>query len=190
MAAAFIAGAFVASPELRAYAAATITSADIVNETIKSEDIKNGEVKTSDLAGNAVTAAKIKDGEVTATEIATDAVGAAEIATNAVGASEIVGVNQLLFKECPITISTTAIPGNGFSTQCSVPGTEVGNVAVASVSGPPQAPAHCFAVTAVVAIADAVEVAVKNTCNISAAPGAINIAIVVFDTSKVITPPI
>lgn len=38
VAATFMAGAFIASPELRAYAASTITSADIV-ETIQSVDI-------------------------------------------------------------------------------------------------------------------------------------------------------
>ena len=40
--AAFIAGAFVASPELRAYAANTIGSSDIIDESILSQDIKNG----------------------------------------------------------------------------------------------------------------------------------------------------
>lgn len=73
--AAFVAGSFVASPELRAYAAATITSADIVNETIQSVDIKDGEVKSSDIAANAVKSS----------EIATDAVGSSEIGANAVG---------------------------------------------------------------------------------------------------------
>jgi hypothetical protein len=34
IAAAFIAGAFVASPELRAYAANTVGSADIINESV------------------------------------------------------------------------------------------------------------------------------------------------------------
>lgn len=48
--AAFVAGSFVASPELRAHAANTVFSTDIVD----------GEVKTADLASNAVTAAKVK----------------------------------------------------------------------------------------------------------------------------------
>jgi hypothetical protein len=74
---AFVAGSFVASPELRAYAANTVFSSDIVD----------GEVKTPDLANNAVTAAKIKDSEVKAAEIAANAVGSSEIATNAVGAA-------------------------------------------------------------------------------------------------------
>jgi hypothetical protein len=89
--AAFVAGSFVASPELRAYAANTVFSTDIVD----------GQVKTADLAGNAVTAAKIKDGEVKAAEIATDAVGAAEIA----------GVTKLLFGECTVTVNTPIAAG-------------------------------------------------------------------------------
>jgi hypothetical protein len=60
--AAFATGAFAVSPELRAYAAATITSADIVNSTIQSEDIKNGQVKNADLGSNAVTGGKVLNG--------------------------------------------------------------------------------------------------------------------------------
>jgi hypothetical protein len=88
-AAMFMAGAFLASPELRAYAA----------NTVFSTDIKDGEVKTPDLANNAVTSAKIKDGEVKTDDIAPSAIGslrikdndvkAQDIAPNAVGASEI-----------------------------------------------------------------------------------------------------
>jgi hypothetical protein len=88
--AAFIAGEFIASPELRAYAANTVFSTDIVD----------GEVKTADLANNAVTAAKVKDGEIKAAEIATNAVGSSGIATDAVGAAEIVDVSRLLFGQC------------------------------------------------------------------------------------------
>ena len=80
MVAAPAAGSFVASPELRAYAANTVFSADIVD----------GEVKTADLAANAVTARKIRDNEVKAAKIATDAVGAAELQ----------GVTKLLFGQC------------------------------------------------------------------------------------------
>jgi len=56
---AFIAGTFVASPELRAYAANTVCSSDIIDESILSQDIKNGEVKNSNIAQNAVTISKI-----------------------------------------------------------------------------------------------------------------------------------
>ena len=80
---AFVAGSFVASPELRVYAANTVFSSDIVD----------GEVKTADLANNAITAGKIKDSEVKSAEIATDAVGAAELQ----------GVTKLLFGECKLT---------------------------------------------------------------------------------------
>lgn len=62
--AAFVAGAFVASPELRAYAANTVGSADIINNSIQSVDIKDGEVKTNDIASGAVTGLKIRDGTI------------------------------------------------------------------------------------------------------------------------------
>lgn len=71
----FIAGAFIASPELRAFAANTVGSADIINNSIQSVDIKDGEVK------------------------------AADIATDAVGAAELQGVTKLLFGECVLNSS-------------------------------------------------------------------------------------
>jgi hypothetical protein len=79
LAAMFMAGAFLASPELRAYAANTIRSTDIVD----------GQVMTADLANNAVTSAKIKDGEVKAADIAGSAVNSAKIAAGGVVNSDI-----------------------------------------------------------------------------------------------------
>jgi hypothetical protein len=77
--AAFVAGAFVASPELRAYAANTIASTDIIDGEVKTPDlatnavtaakIKDGEVKTAELGGNSVTTTKIKDGGITAVDV-------------------------------------------------------------------------------------------------------------------------
>lgn len=63
--AAFVAGSFVASPELRAYAAATIGSADIIDESIQSVDIKNGQVKSVDIATSGVRASDIAKDVVT-----------------------------------------------------------------------------------------------------------------------------
>ena len=94
--AAFVAGAFVASPELRAYAANTVGSGDIINNSIQSVDIKDGQIMTVDLAQASVTNGKIKDGEVRAEEIATDAVGA----------SELQGVTKLIFADCNVPAST------------------------------------------------------------------------------------
>jgi hypothetical protein len=70
LAVAFVAGSFIASPELRAYAANTIGSSDIINESILSEDIKNSQIKASD------------------------------IAPDAVGGSELQGVSKILFGVC------------------------------------------------------------------------------------------
>jgi hypothetical protein len=75
----FMAGAFLASPELRAYAANTIRSTDIVD----------GQVMTADLANNAVISAKIKDGEVKTADIGGSAVNSAKIAAGGVANSDI-----------------------------------------------------------------------------------------------------
>jgi|SRR5205809_7409040 len=80
--AAFIAGAFVASPELRAYAAATVTSADIVDGTIQSIDIGTGQVKNSDIGASAVTNSKIGNSAVTSSKIADGAIGYADVSRN------------------------------------------------------------------------------------------------------------
>src|SRR5688500_101296 len=104
---AFVAGSFVASPELQAFAANTVFSTDIVD----------GEVKTADLGSNSVTAGKIKDGEVKAAEIATDAVGAAELQ----------GVTKLLFGQCVPTDTqkTTSIAAaNTIAITCSISGVD------------------------------------------------------------------
>ena len=78
LAAAFVAGSFFASPELRAYAS-----------TIANDVICTGCVGTADLAGNAVTSAKIKDGEVKSEDIALSAIGSARIKDNDVKAQDI-----------------------------------------------------------------------------------------------------
>lgn len=107
--AAFVAGAFVASPELRAYAANTTRSSDIINNSILSVDIKDGEVKTVDIANDAITALKIKNlgvsnadlaaSSVSSSKIQDGAVQAIDIATDAVTADEIKGVTKLMFAE-------------------------------------------------------------------------------------------
>jgi hypothetical protein len=79
VAVAFVAGSFVASPELRAFAANTVRSIDIVD----------GEVKTADLGNNAVTSAKVKDGEIKSADIANAAVQTADIGSNSVNSAKI-----------------------------------------------------------------------------------------------------
>ncbi len=66
-----------------AYAAATIGSGQIIDESIKSQDIKNGEVKNADLGTDAVGSGKISDGQVKAADIANGAVTSDKLATAA-----------------------------------------------------------------------------------------------------------
>jgi hypothetical protein len=56
---------FVALGGTSAYAADTIGSDDIIDESILSQDVKNGEVKTSELANGAVSTAKLGANAVT-----------------------------------------------------------------------------------------------------------------------------
>jgi hypothetical protein len=188
VAVAFVAGAFIASPELRAHAANTVGSADIINNSILSADIKDGEVKTVDLGGSAVTSAKIKDGEVKAAEIATDAVGASEIAANAVGKAEIgtdqidgdeiAGITQLIFAECFATNLNLSIPGTGPIVNCNVPGADEGENVIAAVNVD-----SCLGVQSAVVVASGrVEIRALNNCGVTSTLGAdAKFSIIVFD---------
>jgi hypothetical protein len=79
VAVAFVAGSFIASPELRAFAANTVRSIDIVD----------GEVKTADLGNNAVTSPKIKDGEVKMAELGSNSVNSAKIKDGSVAYADL-----------------------------------------------------------------------------------------------------
>jgi hypothetical protein len=90
---------FVALGGTTAYAANTIGSADVTNESLRSRDIKNGQIKSADIGRNQVTTAKIKAGNVGTADIADGAVNSAKVsdesltstdlATNSVSAAEI-----------------------------------------------------------------------------------------------------
>jgi hypothetical protein len=175
----FIAGAFIASPELRAYAA----------NTVFSTDIKDGEVKTPDLANNAVTSAKIKDGEVKAQDIATDAVGPAEIAKDAVGAdeiakdavgaSEIAGVDKLIFADCSVPAKPERIQSPGVSTsyQCAVAGIDPEDDVIATKDN-----LDCFVIqSADIRNIGLVSLMFTNVCSSSASLEAGHVSIIVYD---------
>src|SRR5215217_6129909 len=72
---------FIALGGTSAYAANTIGSADIIDESIQSVDLKNGEVKNGDIGGNQVTTTKIKAGNVGNSDLADGAVTGAKLAT-------------------------------------------------------------------------------------------------------------
>src|SRR3954452_4482867 len=67
-----------------AYAANTIGSDDIIDESIQSVDIKNGQVKTADIAGNAVNSNRIVDGEVANADLGADAVDGSKVLDGAI----------------------------------------------------------------------------------------------------------
>ena len=107
VAVAFVAGSVVASPELRAFAANTVGSTDIINESILSEDIKNSQVKASD------------------------------IATDAVGAAEIAGVTKLLFAVCNPDdhAGQTIGPTATIMPVCTISGVDSSDSAIATLKG-------------------------------------------------------
>jgi hypothetical protein len=171
LAAMFMAGAFVASPELMAYAANTVFSTDIVD----------GQVKTVDLASNAVTAAKIKDGEVKAAEIAANAVGSSEIALDSVGGSELMGVTFLAFGQCKPSNAVATIPANPNSVifiDCSINGVAPDHSASATLNDG----ASCFAVVNTEPMSGKVRVNIRNHCSFNHELGtAASIAVIVYD---------
>lgn len=172
---AFLAGSFIASPELRAYAS-----------TIANDVICNGCVGTSDMAGNAVTSVKIKDGEVKTDDIAVSAVGSARIKDNdvkaqdlapdSVGASELQGVTKLLYSECAVT-SGQGIPANGFLViDCTTSGVDSDDTALVTLNNSN----GCLHASAVNAETNNVEFQMFSDCAFSV-PAVAKVAIVVFD---------
>ena len=164
--AAFVAGAFVASPELRAYAANTIGSADIINNSIQSVDIKDGEVKTDDIAPGAIGSLRIKDNDVKAQDLAPDSVGA----------SEIIGVTKLEFTTCSLSSGLTFSPGGITVKSCPVPGvTTADKVIVTKESGN-----ACFLVYNAATSTDTVYLYIRNYCATNALFGTQTFALMVY----------
>ena len=168
--AAFIAGAFIASPELRAYAAATITSEDIVDSTVRSIDIKDGEVKASDIATGAVGSHDIFDESVKSNDIAEDAIGA----------SELKGVSKLVFKHCTNTGSNSIAPGGGMTMGCIVEEAFPGDDVVASII---ESPNGCFVLDMVGIGNQRVAMNMVNACETSVVPGTMEFSIILYKIS-------
>jgi hypothetical protein len=164
--AAFVTGAFVASPELRVYAANSVSSTDIVDGSILSIDVKNGEIRGPDLAGNSVTSGKIKDGEVKAADIAADAVDA----------SELVGVTRLLFAECMFEDQVQRAPEDWYEASCAVPGTVAGDRVVVSRT----TDFNCYDINGAYTADGHVHIKGRNDCDDSAALGKTWFSIIVF----------
>lgn len=72
-----------------AYAAATVTSADIVDHTIQSIDIKNGAVRGVDILNGTVQSVDVADESLTSTDILDATLTDADLASNSVGEAEI-----------------------------------------------------------------------------------------------------
>ena len=152
-----VAGVFISSPDIRAYAAATIGSADIIDESIRSVDIKNGEVKASDLGANSVTDS--------------------ELAANSVGASELKGVTRLIFGNCSINAFNSVPPGNAVLQNCGITGVVDGDNVVATKN----AGNGCFKiVTAQANAANNVFIIWRNDCGTSQTLGTGVVSVIAF----------
>lgn len=102
-------GAFAVSPDLRAYAANTIFSTDIVD----------GEVKTADLANNAVTSAKIKDGQVKSVDLASGAITSSKITDGTIQKQDLAATVLPIYTASGKTIVTPGTSGEVFSVRCN-----------------------------------------------------------------------
>ena len=72
-----------------AYAANTIGSSDIIDESILRQDIKNGEITWDELALNSVTSSRIKDESVNGTDIINGTVATADLADGSVQTAKL-----------------------------------------------------------------------------------------------------
>ena len=74
-----------------AYAANTIGSSDVIDESLLSQDIKNGEVKATELAGAAVTNSKLGANSVGSGKVIDENLTALDLGPDSVGTSEVAG---------------------------------------------------------------------------------------------------
>jgi hypothetical protein len=80
---------FIAVSTGGAYAANTIGSSDVIDESLLSQDIKNGEVKTADIGADAMTSSKLANGSVQNSDLGPDAVTTSKIKAGSVGTTDI-----------------------------------------------------------------------------------------------------
>ncbi|HEX8101122.1 MAG TPA: hypothetical protein VF533_00780 [Solirubrobacteraceae bacterium] len=119
---------FVALGGTGAYAANTIGSADVVDESLLSRDIKNAEVKSADINTYAVGNS----------ELAPDAVGTGKIAAGAVGNTDL-GVDAVTgAKVAPNTLTGTDIASN------TLTGVDIDEYALGIVPAAAKAPIEGF----------------------------------------------
>ena len=120
---------FVALGTGGAYAANTIGSDDIIDESIQSVDIKNGQVRTGDVNDGAITSHKIAnatvanediapgamnsnsvlDESLTSSDLGTDSVGATEIADSSIDSGEIVDNSLFAADLAPNSVGSSEI---------------------------------------------------------------------------------
>jgi hypothetical protein len=72
-----------------AYAANTIGSVDVIDESLLSQDIKNGEVKLTEIAVNSINTNKIIDGQVRAGDVGANAIKGVNVIDNALTGADI-----------------------------------------------------------------------------------------------------
>jgi hypothetical protein len=149
-----------------AYAANTVGSSDIIDESILSQDVKNSEVKSVDIANQQVTSADVKDdslpngglgsidlaaASVGSDEIATDAVKATEIANDSIDTGEIVdnslfasdlGTNSVGASELQDGVVNSAEVANNSLTTADIAGADV-NGGQISIGGGQVGNARC-----------------------------------------------
>src|SRR3954469_17821395 len=80
---------FIAVAGGTAYAANTIGSSDVIDESLLSQDVKNGEVKNPDIGTNSVTSSRIATGNVFNSDLANDSVTGAKVVANTLTASDL-----------------------------------------------------------------------------------------------------
>jgi len=92
-----------------AYAANTVGSADIIDESILSADIKNGEVKTDDVLNNTIASVDIATGAVANSDLVNGAITEGKLALNSVGTTRVVNGSLLGADVAPNTLTGAQI---------------------------------------------------------------------------------
>jgi hypothetical protein len=126
------------------YAAATIGSAQIKNNSVRSVDIKNNDVRSKDIRNNSVTSSDIRNGTVRGKDVHGDTLTGKQVLESSLGtvpSANSASISKLTYKTATFTDPGTGFPGVHGQVSCDAGqhvvggGAKVGNRSVEVVQG-------------------------------------------------------
>jgi hypothetical protein len=117
---------FIAVSTGGAYAANTIGSADVIDNSLLSQDIKDGEVKAADIGTGQVVGSRIADETIKSADIADGRVAGVDIATNAITTGKIADGNVFTNDIADGSVSNPKVTDGAITSAKVLDGSQIG----------------------------------------------------------------